>query len=154
MRISKGSVTLQPGTYRGGISVSGQGSLNMEPGVYCIEGGGFSFSGQGDLNAQGVMIFNDPVLSSDTVSISGTGSIIMGPPTSDLYKGLTLFQARHSQNTMAVSGGGYMYITGTFYTANGTLAVGGGVTAGSVPNTSVAFSTCGERRSANHLISR
>ena len=126
VRVSKGSVTLPPGKYSGGISVSGQGSLTMEPGIYYLDGGGFSFSGQGDLNAEGVMIFNSPRLSSDVVSISGTGEIVMSPPKSSLYKGLTLFQARHSPNVVAVSGGGYMYITGTFYAANGTLEVGGG----------------------------
>ena len=126
MKVSKGSLTIQPGKYSGGISVSGQGSLIMEPGIYYIEGGGFSFSGQGDLDAQGVMIFNAPKLSSDVVSISGTGTIVMSPPTASLYKGLTLFQARYSPNKVAVSGGGYMYITGTFYAANGTLEVGGG----------------------------
>ena len=126
IHIANGTRILQPGRYQGGISVSGQGSLRMEPGIYIMEGGGFSFSGQGDLNAEGVMIFNSPKRSSDVVSITGTGSVIMSPPVSTLYKGLTLFQARFSENTMTVSGGGYMNITGTFYTANGKLAVGGG----------------------------
>jgi hypothetical protein len=125
VHISNGTRSLQPGTYRGGISVSGKGSLNLAPGIYYMDGGGFSFSGQGDLNAIGVMIFNDPSQSSETVSITGSGSIIMSPPASSIYKGLTLFQARESTNTMTVSGGGYMNIVGTFYTANGTLKVGG-----------------------------
>lgn len=124
-KIANGTRTLQPGTYRGGISVSGQGSLNMEPGIYYMDGGGFKFSGQGDLYAQGVMIFNAPDLSSDKVSITGTGSIVMSPPASGTYQGLTLFQERSSPNTMTVSGGGYMDIVGTFYTAEGTLQVGG-----------------------------
>lgn len=124
-KVAQGTRTLEPGTYRGGISVSGKGSLIMQPGIYFMDGGGFGFSGQGDLNAQGVMIFNAPELSSDTVSITGTGSIIMTPPDSGTYKGLTLFQDRASPNTMTVSGGGYMNIVGTFYTANGTLQVGG-----------------------------
>jgi hypothetical protein len=125
VKLSNGQRTLQPGTYRGGISVSGKGSLYMEPGIYYMDGGGFSFSGQGDLYAPGVMIFNAPSLSSHTVDISGTGSIVMSPPDSGIYEGLTLFQARYSPNTISVSGGGYMDIVGTFYTANGTLAVGG-----------------------------
>jgi hypothetical protein len=126
IHVAGGTRDLAPGTYRGGISVTGKGSLNMAPGVYYMDGGGFSFSGQGDLFAQGVMIFNDPGSNSEVVSITGTGSIIMSPPTSGLYKGLTLFQKRSSLNTMTVSGGGYMDITGTFYTANGMLKVGGG----------------------------
>jgi hypothetical protein len=125
VHFANGTRSLQPGVYRGGISVSGKGSLNMAPGVYYMDGGGFSFSGQGDLTAQGVMIFNAPTKSSEVVSISGTGSIVMSPPDSGIYKGLTLFQARESANTMSVTGGGYMNIVGTFYTANGTLKVGG-----------------------------
>jgi Flp pilus assembly protein TadG len=125
VHISNGTRMLNPGTYRGGISVSGKGTLVMAPGVYYMDGGGFSFSGQGDLTATGVMIYNAPSLSSHTVSISGTGSIVMSPPSGGLYKGLTLFQKRSSGNTMSVSGGGYMDIVGTFYTAGGTLAVGG-----------------------------
>lgn len=125
-RVAQGTRTLRPGTYRGGISVSGQGSLVMEPGIYYMDGGGFEFSGQGSLYADGVMIFNGPQLSSDTVSITGTGDIFMSPPTEGTYKGLTLFQDRESSNTMTVSGGGNMDITGTFYAAGGMLQVGGG----------------------------
>ena len=126
IHLSNGKRTLSPGTYRGGISVSGKGSLTLQPGIYYMDGGGFSFSGQGDLVAQGVMIFNAPTKSSDVVSISGSGSIIMSPPTDGIYKGLTLFQDRESTNTMAVSGGGYMDISGTFYAANALLKVSGG----------------------------
>jgi len=126
VHISNGQRTLSPGTYRGGISVSGKGSLTLSPGVYYMDGGGFSFSGQGDLLAQGVMIYNAPTSSSHRVDISGTGSIVMSPPTTGIYKGLTLFQDRESANELSVSGGGYMNITGTFYAAGGTLAVSGG----------------------------
>jgi hypothetical protein len=118
--------TIMPGVYNGGITVSGQASLNMAPGIYYMAGGGFSFSGQGNLFAPGVMIFNAPTKSSDVVQITGTGSISMSPPQEGIYKGLTLFQDRESGNTMSVSGGGAMDISGTFYCANGTLDVGGG----------------------------
>ena len=118
--------SITPGVYRGGISVSGQASLTMAPGIYYMDGGGFSFSGQGNLLAHGVMIYNAPQSNSHNVSISGTGSITMSPPTDGIYKGLTLFQDREATNTMSVSGGGTMDIKGTFYTANGTLDVGGG----------------------------
>ena len=126
VHISNGTRTISPGVYNGGISVSGQGNLIMAPGIYYMDGGGFAFTGQGNLFAPGVMIFNAPQRSSDVVDISGTGSIAMSPPQSGVYKGLTLFQDRESMNTMSVSGGGAMDITGTFYTANGTLKVSGG----------------------------
>lgn len=126
VHIANGQRTLSPGTYRGGISVSGQGNLTLLPGVYYMDSGGFAFAGQGNLLAQGVMIFNAPTSSSHRVDISGTGSIVMSPPTSGIYKGLTLFQDRESANEMSVSGGGYMNISGTFYAAGGTLKVAGG----------------------------
>jgi hypothetical protein len=126
LHLSNGTRSITPGVYRGGISVSGQGNLNMAPGIYYMDGGGFSFSGQGNLMAQGVMIFNAPQSNSHVVDISGTGSIVMSPPQDGLYKGLTLFQDRESGNTMSVTGGGLMDISGTFYTANGTLDIGGG----------------------------
>src|SRR5581483_7171953 len=126
LQLSNGTRNITPGVYRGGINVSGKGNLNMAPGIYYMDGGGFSFAGQGNLIAQGVMIFNAPTANSDVVSISGTGSIFMSPPPDGIYKGLTLFQDRESTNTMSVSGGGFMDITGTFYCANGTLDIGGG----------------------------
>jgi hypothetical protein len=126
LQFANGSRSITPGVYRGGISVSGQGNLTLAPGIYYMDGGGFSFSGQGNLLAQGVMIFNAPTSNSHVIDISGTGSIIMSPPTSGIYKGLTLFQDRESTNEMSVQGGGYMDIAGTFYCANGTLGIGGG----------------------------
>jgi Flp pilus assembly protein TadG len=126
IKISNGSRTLLPGTYRGGISVSGKGSLTMAPGVYYMDGGGFSFSGQGDLAAAGVMIYNAPTGPSDCIDIGGTGSIVMSPPTTGIYQGLTLFQERAATNEMSVSGGGYMNVTGTFYAAGARLKVAGG----------------------------
>jgi Flp pilus assembly protein TadG len=126
IHISNGNRQLSPGVYHGGISVSGKGNLTLEPGIYYMDGGGFSFTGQGNLLAQGVMIFNAPKQSSHVIDISGTGSIIMSPPQSGPYKGLTLFQDRESDNVLSVSGGGYMDITGTFYAAGALMKVSGG----------------------------
>jgi len=125
---SNGNHTLSPGVYHGGITISGKGSVNMLPGIYYMDGGGFSMSGQGNMYAPGVMIFNAPKSSSDTISITGsdTGSVYLTPPTTGIYQGLTLFQDRESANTLTVSGGGTFYVTGTFYAAGGLMKVGGG----------------------------
>src|SRR5262249_19296745 len=69
---TQGSQTLSPGVYKGGISVSGSGSLTLQPGVYYMDGGGFSFSGQGNLTGHGVMIYNAPGNgNSSGISVSG-----------------------------------------------------------------------------------
>ena len=124
---TSGSQTLNPGVYKGGISVSGTGSLTLQPGVYYMDGGGFSFSGQGSLSGPGVMIYNDPGNgNSGGISVSGQGSMILSGPTSGVYQGITFFQNRTSTVTGNVQGaGGATSITGTFYFAGALLNVSG-----------------------------
>jgi Flp pilus assembly protein TadG len=124
---SNGNRTISPGIYRGGISITGQANVTMEPGIYYMDGGGFSMTGQGNLTANGVMIFNAPNQSSDSINISGSngGSVTMTPPTSGIYKGLTLFQERSATQNMAISGNGSFFVTGTFYAAGALMNVTG-----------------------------
>jgi Flp pilus assembly protein TadG len=118
-------VTIDPGAYSGGIKISGQASLIMNPGIYYMVGGGFSFTGQGSLNAVGVMIVNLPSSNSDIININGTGSIVMAPMDTGIYRGILLWQQRSSTNTINVTGNGSSNISGTFYAAHGTLNVSG-----------------------------
>jgi Flp pilus assembly protein TadG len=122
---SKKPLTLNPGVYKGGISVSGQGLLTLNPGIYYMDGGGFSFTGQGGMTANRVMIYVNPASNSDNITINGSGPISLTPPTSSIYQGISLFQARSSTNTVAISGNGNTAMYGTFYVAGGTLKVTG-----------------------------
>jgi hypothetical protein len=125
--ISNGSHLLSPGVYQGGISVSGQGSITMQPGIYYMDGGGFAFTGQGSLLASGVMIYNAPQSSNDIVSIqgSGKGAINVTPPPSGLYQGISIFQDRASATAMNISGNGNFSFLGTFYAAKAWLKISG-----------------------------
>jgi hypothetical protein len=118
-------VTIDPGVYNGGIKISGQASLIMNPGIYYMVGGGFSFTGMGSLNAVGVMIVNIPSSNSDIININGSGAIVMAPMDTGIYRGILLWQQRSSTNNINVTGNGTSQISGTFYTAHGTLNVGG-----------------------------
>ena len=124
---SNGNRIIYPGTYHGGITITGQANVTMMPGIYYIDGGGFSFSGQGNLVAQGVMIFNAPKSASDKITLSGSngGSVTITPPTSGLYKGMTLFQDREADNALSISGNAAMLVKGTFYAANALMNVTG-----------------------------
>src|SRR5262249_34212087 len=113
------TLNLQPGVYKGGITVSGQASLNMAPGIYYMDGGGFSFTGQGNLNAPGVMVVNTPKTSSDRININGLGAINLSPPTTGIYQGISLWQQRSSTNEIDVGGNGGSTMTGTFYAQHG-----------------------------------
>jgi hypothetical protein len=114
------TVNLQPGRYIGGLNFSGQTTVNMAPGIYYMDGGSFVFSGQGNLNASGVMIYATVGL-----SITGQGTVILSPPTSGIYTGLTYFQARNSTATTVVAGNGNYNVTGTFYLADGLAQLQG-----------------------------
>jgi hypothetical protein len=119
-------VNLQPGVYEGGIKATG-GTLNLAPGIYYMQGGGFQISGQANLSGAGVMIFNQPNLNSDVISISGSGNISLSPMMTGPWQGVLLFQNRSATSTVSVTGsaGASMTITGTFYAAGANLAVAG-----------------------------
>lgn len=123
---SGGSYTLSPGVYDGGLALSSSAKVTLQPGVYYLNGGGLNISGQASLIGSGVMIYNNPLSNSDAISISGTGTISLSPPTSGTYAGLTIFQNRSSTVPLSVSGGSNMSISGTFYSAAARLNISGG----------------------------
>src|SRR5262245_9003826 len=71
------------------------------------------------------MIFAAPKQNPDVININRYGSITLSPPTTGIYVGISLFQQRSSTNTIYVAGNGTSSMTGTFYTAHGTLNVSG-----------------------------
>jgi hypothetical protein len=78
------TVNLQPGSYYGGITISGTSSaaptVNFAPGTYVIGGGGLNCSGQCTLNGTGCTFYN----TTDTSPLSSSaGPISIGPNTSD-----------------------------------------------------------------------
>lgn len=120
------NITLNPGVYIGGISVTGKGNVTMNPGIYYMQGGGFSVTGQGNITANGVMIYNNPSSNSDTISIAGSGVMTFSPPTSGPYQGITLFQNRTATADVSVSGGSGSVMQGLFYAANALMKITGG----------------------------
>ena len=98
--------TLLPGVYKGGINISGQGAVTLQPGIYYFDGGGFRSTGQGSLTGMGVLLYNAPVNTGDVVAITGQGSVNITPPTSGTYQGISLFQDRTSTAPVSVTGNG------------------------------------------------
>jgi hypothetical protein len=120
-------VTLNPGEYIGGIQISGQAQVTLNPGVYYFKGGGFSVSGNASVTdlGQGVLLYNAPASSGDTISISGKGSVSLSAITSGPYQGLTIFQDRNSTTAISITGNGSTVISGTIYAAKATLSITG-----------------------------
>ncbi len=167
LAISGGSKNLYPGVYNGGITISNGASVTLHPnadgspGIYFIQGGGLSVADTSSLinvsgNTAGVMIYNNWQSTTDAINLQGSGSLVLAPPSSGAYQGLTIFQKRGTLTNPApaltVVGsaagflglGGNVNITGTIYAAysnvtlegvSGTNLMGGQVIADTV-NTS------------------
>jgi uncharacterized delta-60 repeat protein len=117
--------TLQPGTYAGGIHISGSGTVTLAAGVYYLQGGGFSVFGSGSVIGNGVVLYNAPTAAGDAVSLTGKGSVILSAPASGCYQGVVFFQARTARNSITVSGSGGLNLTGTLYAPAATVVLAG-----------------------------
>jgi Putative Flp pilus-assembly TadE/G-like len=129
--------TLQPGLYIGGIKVQSKTGVTMNPGIYYIKDGEFTVSGGASLTANQVMVYNGPGSDGKTGKITISAStVVMSPPTSGVYEGISLFQYRSSTQPIVLSGGSDMRISGTIYGARAPVKVTGG---SSVNTTDTSF---------------
>jgi glycosidase len=119
------SVTLQPGTYVGGIHASGQASLTLLPGVYVLQGGGLSVSAQAALTGAGVLLYNAPAGPRDAITVTGRGQVLLSAPTGSSFQGIALWQDRASTVPITVSGTGSLRMTGSLYAAGAAVTVAG-----------------------------
>ncbi len=123
--VGSGTVTLQPGVYVGGISIIGNYSVTLAPGIYYLQGGGLSENGNVSLTGSGVMIYNAPNTSSDTINLAGNVVLNLSPMTSGPYAGITIFQSRTSTAPVSLVGNAGSNVTGTIYAAGAPVYVTG-----------------------------
>jgi Flp pilus assembly protein TadG len=103
-----------------GLSVSGQGNVTLQPGVYIVNGGNLSISGGSTVTGTGVTIImtdSTTPTSTGTVSISGGANVTLAAPTAGPTAGLAFFQDRgaSSGGNNSFSGGSTQSITGALY---------------------------------------
>jgi Flp pilus assembly protein TadG len=78
--ISSGSATICPGTYYGGLRISGTASVTMLPGVY-VMGGGFEVLNSASVNgSSGVMIYNGSGTSLGVTTSNEGVDLVPQPP--------------------------------------------------------------------------
>ena len=89
------STTLRPGVYWGGLHLSGNATITLDPGVYVMAGGGFTSAGNGLIQGSGVMIYitshPDPG-DCGFVNLTGAKDLALTPPTSGVYEHITFWQ--------------------------------------------------------------
>jgi Flp pilus assembly protein TadG len=167
-KVNNGTVDLYPGVYQGGISVSGAATVKLHanaggtPGIYYLQGGGFSTSDKASVvmapdATAGVMIYNAWQGGNGSLNFVASGPLVLTPPTSGVYEGITIFQQRGTPSqagpAVNISGQGNVNVTGTIYAAyadihlnglSGTNVMGGQVIADTLRvsgNASVAVNT-------------
>ncbi len=133
-------VTLQPGTYYGGINASCTCTITMQPGVYIMAGGGFTKAGGANFVGDGVMIYDtqhtDPAKrvgdgATKAFNLSGSGVLDLSPATSGLYEGITLWQDVAITAPFMMSGSNNL-TTGLFYVPGALLDLSGNSELGAV----------------------
>lgn len=125
VQLSKGHTVLQPGVYKGGISLSGKATAEMRPGIYYLDGGGFSVSGQASVSGSDLLLYNAPRLASDRIQFSGNGIISLKAARSGTYLGILVFQRRDADVRMDIVGNADSYYEGMFYAASSEVKVSG-----------------------------
>jgi hypothetical protein len=116
---SQGNTTLSPGTYCGGIHISG-GNVTFAAGQYIMLGGGLTIdSASTTVTGSGVSFYNTSSTSYSygTLTISGQPNVTFSAPTSGTYEGIFWFTDRtqSSTNQNQINGSTTATIQGTIY---------------------------------------
>jgi hypothetical protein len=120
LKISNGTVNLEPGWYQGGINITG-GTVNFAPGLYILDSG-MDVSGNAVINGDGVTFFNTNTSGGKggwlDIRIDGTVTAKLSAPTSGYYKGILFWNDRdapYTNNGSNIQGTSDSVMTGAFY---------------------------------------
>ncbi|HZY32032.1 MAG TPA: pilus assembly protein TadG-related protein [Candidatus Methylomirabilis sp.] len=134
------ATVLQPGTYYGGLKISGTGggTVKFKPGLYVFAGGGsstggFDYTGTASLSGTGVTFFNTDYAAAPKAadrpcgdfSLQGSGSLSFTAPTSGTYKDMLFWQSDSCTQAFKYAGSSWT-IAGVIYLPNAQLNVSGG----------------------------
>jgi hypothetical protein len=123
---ASGTVTLNPGTYCGGIHV-GNATVTLNSGLYILKGGAISTqSANSHISGSGVTFFNtyDATYSYSGFSISANSTASFVAPTTGTYAGVLIMEDRRiAANTYTddFGGGASAAYTGIIYGPKSTM---------------------------------
>jgi Flp pilus assembly protein TadG len=103
--------TLNPGTYCGGLSLSG--TLTLNAGVYVVSGGDLKINANANITGVGVTFF---LTNGATLQINGNATLNISAPTSGDYSGVVFYGDRTqltAKNT--INGNATSNVTGAIY---------------------------------------
>jgi len=105
-----------------GLSMTGSGSLTMNPGIYVINGS-FSNTGSGSISGTGITVYLTPP--SGSLSLTGSGSLNLKAPTTGTYNGILFYEDASDTQTMSMTGSGSANIQGIFYAPAAAMSMTG-----------------------------
>lgn len=128
----KGTYTLDPGKYCGGIKLQAQAKVTFNPGVYVMSNGPLTTSSGSQLTGSNVLIYlHDPNLSDSSYPILdiGSGSTVnlVGRYSGESQEGFLVLQDAQSGygQTSLIQGGGTFNMEGILYLPTQALEMGG-----------------------------
>jgi Flp pilus assembly protein TadG len=100
-----------PGTYCGGLSLSGTQTLSA--GIYVVNGGTLKINANANISGSGVTFY---LTNGATLSINGNATVDLSAPTSGTYSGLLFYGDRSQADAInTVNGNASSLLTGTIY---------------------------------------
>ncbi len=96
MVINGGSASLWPGTYCGGLTIKGQATVTLNPGIYVMVNGSLLLDGGSSLTGREVMIAFTGA--DTTLRVWGNSTLDLTSPTTGTYAGFQFFQDGQDQN--------------------------------------------------------
>ncbi|MDX2289944.1 MAG: pilus assembly protein TadG-related protein [Hyphomicrobiaceae bacterium] len=124
-----GSVTLEPGTYCGGLTIGGAASVTLEPGVYTITGGVLAIAGLARVKGEDVSIYLGPT---SALLMDPTTSIELSAARQGELAGLLFFGSRRQSKliTHTILSRGAQKLVGTIYLPQASLVIDGNARVG------------------------
>ncbi len=106
--------SLSPGTYCSGLTL--QGTVNLQPGTYYIEGGDLKINANANVTGNGVTIY---MSGSSSVTMNGNATVNLSAPTSGAYSGMLMMGDRSctscSNTSETLNGTATSRMTGAIY---------------------------------------
>ncbi len=121
---NKGTVSISPGTYCGGIKITGKTTVTAEPGVYIITGGDLRVSNNSSLQGEDVSFFftDDAV-----INFKDKALIELSAPKDGPMAGILFFETRTAppNRNFEISSDAARKLLGTIYLSQGVFKGGG-----------------------------
>ncbi|WFU13881.1 TadE/TadG family type IV pilus assembly protein [Bradyrhizobium sp. CB3481] len=121
--------SISPGCYSGDITVNAGATLNLEPGIYYLDGSNLSVAGNATITGSGVtLVFTGSGSSWGTATIGSNAIIDLTAPTSGTMQGVVFYGDRKMPAGTAfnLTGGGTQNFGGAIYLPKANLSFSGG----------------------------